>query len=224
MSQLVALPALRTPLAGLQVDVYKAWVSIASIIVSLSFAFGQSIRQLYEAAVFVFYLHPFDVEDAVEIDTNFYKVVKIQLLSTELMTASGERWVWCRVGSSRSSQVYYRVCTAPHRERHSPWVANGEGKSGRSGSPDLSSLLVSLSARRRVVFPNSVLSSKVIYNHSRSDPWCDSVEFHVDISFPRALATEARRSLAAPLARACLADLLDFFPFFSSSCSCKTGS
>lgn len=34
-----------------KVDVYRAWLSVTSIILSLSFAFSSSIRQLYEACV-----------------------------------------------------------------------------------------------------------------------------------------------------------------------------
>lgn len=39
----------------------------------------------------MFYLHPFDTEDFVEVDLQYYKVLRIQLLSTEFMTLCGER-------------------------------------------------------------------------------------------------------------------------------------
>lgn len=122
-----------------KVDVYRAWISITSVILSLSFAFSSSIRQLYEATVFVFYLHPFDTEDAVEIDTNYYRVMRIQLLSTEFMTTSGER----------------------------------------------------------VIYPNSILASKVILNHSRSDPWFDGFEVHVNLDMPRSTVAELEARVKA---------------------------
>ena len=50
---------------GLQINLQKLWVTLGSIMVSLTFVFGNNMRSIYEAVVYLFVVHPYDVGDAV---------------------------------------------------------------------------------------------------------------------------------------------------------------
>lgn len=47
-----------------QVNVNKVWLTVSSVLLGLSFIFGNSIRNIFESVVFLFVVHPFDVGDA----------------------------------------------------------------------------------------------------------------------------------------------------------------
>ena len=47
----------------LQVDLSKAWLTFSSIVLAFAFVFGNNIRNIYEAVIFLFVVHPFDVGD-----------------------------------------------------------------------------------------------------------------------------------------------------------------
>lgn len=49
--------------AAVQVDINKVWTTITTIILAFVFVFGNSIRNIYEAVIFLFVVHPFDVGD-----------------------------------------------------------------------------------------------------------------------------------------------------------------
>ena len=51
-------------LAAPQVNVNKVWLTVSSVLLGLSFIFGNSIRNVFESVVFLFVVHPFDVGDA----------------------------------------------------------------------------------------------------------------------------------------------------------------
>lgn len=44
-------------------DLSKAWLTFSSIVLAFAFVFGNSIRNMYEAVIFLFVVHPFDVGD-----------------------------------------------------------------------------------------------------------------------------------------------------------------
>ena len=46
-----------------QVDIQKVWLLFSSVVLAFAFIFGNSIRQLYEAVILLFVIHPFDVGD-----------------------------------------------------------------------------------------------------------------------------------------------------------------
>ena len=46
-----------------QVDIQKVWLLFSSVVLAFAFVFGNSIRQLYEAVIFLFVIHPYDVGD-----------------------------------------------------------------------------------------------------------------------------------------------------------------
>ena len=59
----------------LQVDIQKVWLLFSSVVLAFAFIFGNSIRQLYEAVIFLFVIHPYDVGDWLKIGTNQYQVI-----------------------------------------------------------------------------------------------------------------------------------------------------
>lgn len=46
-----------------QVDIAKVWATITTVLLAFVFVFGNSIRNIYEAVIFLFVVHPFDVGD-----------------------------------------------------------------------------------------------------------------------------------------------------------------
>lgn len=53
-----------------QVNLTQIWLTISSLLLSFVFVFGNSIRTIYESALFLFVVHPFDVGDQVLIGPN----------------------------------------------------------------------------------------------------------------------------------------------------------
>ena len=52
-------------MAALQVNLTRTWVTVSSLLLSFVFVFGNSIKSIYEAVVYLFIVRPFDVGDAV---------------------------------------------------------------------------------------------------------------------------------------------------------------
>ncbi|KAJ3351028.1 hypothetical protein GGF32_004488 [Allomyces javanicus] len=71
------------------VDVAKVLVPLGSFLVALSFAFGSTVRNMFESVVFVFSTHAFDVGDRVYIDQDNVIVREIGLLSTTFERVDG---------------------------------------------------------------------------------------------------------------------------------------
>ena len=69
----------------LQVDIQKVWLLFSSVVLAFAFIFGNSIRQLYEAVIFLFVIPPYDVGDWLKIGTNQYQV------SSPMSTVLGRR-------------------------------------------------------------------------------------------------------------------------------------
>ncbi len=57
-----------------QVDIQKVWLLFSSVVLAFAFVFGNSIRQLYEAVIFLFVIHPYDVGDWLLMGTSQYQV------------------------------------------------------------------------------------------------------------------------------------------------------
>lgn len=55
-------------LAWAQVDIQKLWVFISSVIIASAFVFGNSVKQLFESVIFLFFVHPYDVGDCLLIE------------------------------------------------------------------------------------------------------------------------------------------------------------
>ena len=73
----------------MQVDLSQAWLTFSSIVLAFAFVFGNSIRNMYEAVIFLFVVHPFDVGDVL------------------LM---GAEQTWCKVSASLPS--CFKICLA----------------------------------------------------------------------------------------------------------------
>ena len=67
-------------------NVAQVLLSMSSIVLSLVFAVGNSFKRIFEAVVFLFVTHAYDVGDRIMVGDLSMVVVKINLLSTELRT------------------------------------------------------------------------------------------------------------------------------------------
>ena len=65
-------------------------VPFSTMIVGLSFVFGQSARDTFDAILFVFVTHPFDTNDRVYIKDENYVVKELGLLTTTFIRADGQ--------------------------------------------------------------------------------------------------------------------------------------
>ena len=54
----------------LQVDVTKMWLTFSSMVLAFTFVFGNSIKTIFEAVIYLFVVHPFDVGDGIFIGSN----------------------------------------------------------------------------------------------------------------------------------------------------------
>ena len=75
------------------VDVNKAWLTIASVIVATSVIFGQSLRNAYDSFIFLLVVNAFDVGDTIAVDDDSYVVEHIRWSTTIVRAGNGNR-VW----------------------------------------------------------------------------------------------------------------------------------
>ena len=95
-----------------QVDLSKAWLTFSSIVLAFAFVFGNNIRNIYEAVIFLFVVHPFDVGDVL------------------LM---GADQTWCQARSTGHAHTFNAIC-AVHAACHlGPSLFHSEKKSGGEG-------------------------------------------------------------------------------------------
>ena len=60
-----------------QINVTKLWLQFSTMILAFVFVFGNSLKVVFEAVVFLFVVHPFDIGDGVLIGTtgtDYYRV------------------------------------------------------------------------------------------------------------------------------------------------------
>lgn len=72
-----------------EINVLELWIAVGSSILGLSFIFGSSIQMIFETSMFIFFVHPFDVKDDVELDGEHYIVESIGLHTTMLTSVYG---------------------------------------------------------------------------------------------------------------------------------------
>lgn len=72
-----------------QVDITKVWLTFSSVLLASSFVFGPSLRSVFENAVFLFTIHPFDVGDDLIVGTDGFSVQKICLNTVVLKKGDG---------------------------------------------------------------------------------------------------------------------------------------
>ncbi|KAK9909747.1 hypothetical protein WJX75_006863 [Coccomyxa subellipsoidea] len=87
------------------VDIQKVWLLFSSVVLAFAFVFGNSIRQLYEAVIFLFVIHPYDVGDWLMIDGAQYQVEEISLTTTTLRGADMVRQYFPNTRMTGSSIV-----------------------------------------------------------------------------------------------------------------------
>ncbi len=64
-------------LRDVQINVTKLWLQFSTMILAFVFVFGNSLKVVFEAVVFLFVVHPFDIGDGVIIGTgasDYYRV------------------------------------------------------------------------------------------------------------------------------------------------------
>ena len=73
------------------VDVSSLWIAISSLLLSLSFIFGNFFKELFEATMFVFSTHAYDVGDQVFLwhEKDVFTVLRITLTNTTFMRWDG---------------------------------------------------------------------------------------------------------------------------------------
>eukprot|EP01135_Chromosphaera_perkinsii_P002281 Nk52_evm67s221 gene=Nk52_evmTU67s221 len=78
------------------VDVVKFIIALAGIIAAFAFAFGESIKEVYENTIFIFVVHPFDIGDRITLPEGNSYVTSISLQVIEF-----DRW--------DGQKIYYRT-------------------------------------------------------------------------------------------------------------------
>ncbi|GIL65964.1 hypothetical protein Vafri_19606 [Volvox africanus] len=75
-----------------QVNVRELWLTFSSVTLAFVFVFGNSIRSIYEAVLFLFVVHPFDVGDWLLLaNGEVVKVEEIALLFCTFLKGDGRR-------------------------------------------------------------------------------------------------------------------------------------
>ncbi len=67
------------------VDILKGFSTFSTTVLALTFVFGNSVRNVYEAMLFLFVEHAFDVGDLLLLDNENMRVKKIDLMYTVLV-------------------------------------------------------------------------------------------------------------------------------------------
>ncbi|CAL8466858.1 g6394 [Coccomyxa elongata] len=77
----------------LRVDIAKVWATITTVLLAFVFVFGNSIRNIYEAVIFLFVVHPFDVGDVLLMgaDAAWHQVEEVALQNVVLRRSDGLR-------------------------------------------------------------------------------------------------------------------------------------
>uniref|UniRef100_A0A1D2ACS5 EF-hand domain-containing protein n=3 Tax=Auxenochlorella protothecoides TaxID=3075 RepID=A0A1D2ACS5_AUXPR len=76
-----------------RVDVMNFYLTFSSMILAFSFIFNQSLRMIYENAVFLFVIHPYDIGDTLLLDKQACRVDAINLTYTT-MTDPSNAQLW----------------------------------------------------------------------------------------------------------------------------------
>ncbi|KDD76404.1 hypothetical protein H632_c237p0 [Helicosporidium sp. ATCC 50920] len=85
------------------VNVLQFYLSFSSLVLAFSFVFQQSLRMIYENAVFLFVIHPYDIGDTLLLDGEQCRVDAINITYTTLTSVSNAQ-VWYPNEKLRQSQ------------------------------------------------------------------------------------------------------------------------
>lgn len=87
-----------------EINVMELWIAVGSAILGLSFIFGASIQMIFETSLFIFFVHPFDVEDDIQVNGEQYTVESIGLHTTQLCHVDGRKF-FMRMSSLSSADL-----------------------------------------------------------------------------------------------------------------------
>lgn len=60
----------------------QIWQPLSALIFGFSFIIGGALKSTFDSIIFIFFMHPFDVGDTVEIEGQQYIATEISLMST----------------------------------------------------------------------------------------------------------------------------------------------
>jgi len=76
-------------------DLYSVLLPFSTFLVAFAFAFGNSLKIVWESAIFIFGIHPYDVGDRIQIESDpQINVSRINLLTTEGYTTDGRLYIY----------------------------------------------------------------------------------------------------------------------------------
>lgn len=132
----------------------KILVFISSQLLLVVFMFGNTAKTVFEAIIFVFVMHPFDIGDRCVIDG--VQVLNFQLLNTfsSFIHVTDKKCLNCYVYASQMVVEEMNILTTVFLRYDN----------------------------EKIFYPNSVLASKPISNFYKSPEMNDSVEFSMDFS------------------------------------------
>ncbi|KAI7863363.1 Mechanosensitive ion channel-domain-containing protein, partial [Spinellus fusiger] len=78
-------------LAIFNVNVWQSLVPFGSLLLALTFVFGNTCKMLFESVLFLFVTHPYDAGDYVLIDDNYLRVHNMGLMGTVFIRSDGQK-------------------------------------------------------------------------------------------------------------------------------------
>lgn len=154
---LVAIVILVIWLLILEIATTKFLLFVSSQLVLVAFIFGNTCKTVFEAIIFLFVMHPFDVGDRCEIDT-----VQVMFISKSLQIVL----LQCKHSLIVSLLIFALLFQMVVEEMN---------------------ILTTVFLRYdnlKITIPNSVLATKAIQNFYRSPDMGDAIEFCIHIATP----------------------------------------
>lgn len=69
----------------------QGFSTFSATLLAFTFIFGNAVRNMFEAMLFLFVEHAYDVGDNILLNSEIHRIKKITLLYTEMITLNGER-------------------------------------------------------------------------------------------------------------------------------------
>lgn len=95
------------------ISIWTYIVAAGSILLTASFMIGNTARNLFESIIFIFFMHPFDVGDRVEIDGVVYQVQNMGLLVTILHRLDGQELYFAN--AVLATKPIFNIRRSPHQ-------------------------------------------------------------------------------------------------------------
>lgn len=115
-----------------QVNVRELWLTFSSVTLAFVFVFGNSIRSIYEAVLFLFVVHPYDVGDW------------LLLANGDMVKVRWWWWYWCCIApENRGTRI--EMGTLPRQRR---WFTTFVAGLDPAGGGDCAAVLLLCQGRR----------------------------------------------------------------------------